>query len=79
MKGKLTWNAQKKDLWKENTKELMKKLQELETQLIKDTSKITFGAHRVECTPDAHADLKGLRHKIACIKTMLNVKLKAVV
>jgi len=73
---KLSWNAHKKELWKLNPSQLMEKLQELQTQLFKDNNKIRMGSKRQACTEKNHVDLKGLRHKIACIKTMLNVKLR---
>lgn len=85
MDGELTWNGQKKEFWKLNVKELQAKLQELETQKVRAEMKargfmgdFSFAMHhrRLANTKESHVDLKGLRHKIACIKTILHVKLK---
>lgn len=83
MDGKYNWNAQKKELWKMDTNELMKKIQELQKEKIKmemrargfvgDLS-IPMSKNRLINTRQSHIDLKGLRHKIACIKTILTVK-----
>lgn len=80
MSEKLTWNAQKKELWKKNPAELMQKLQELETEKMKMEINTRLGGHMVNRANIADGKknfkIKDLRHKIACIKTMLNVKLK---
>ena len=83
MEEKESWNAQKKELWKLPTNKLMLKLQELQTNLMKIEMKargfggdpsVPFLNNRIGNTTQEHWDIKGLRHKIACIKTMLNVK-----
>lgn len=81
---KKSWNAEKKELWHLNTADLMEKLQQLKTQLMKEEMgsrgysgdlRIPMHNERVSNTHEANFDLKGLRHKIACIKTMLHVKM----
>lgn len=81
----VSWNAQKKELWHLSIKDLQDKLHQMENQLMKDEMKsrgfvgdmgIPMNRNRVTNTKESHVDLKGLRHKIACLKTMLTVKLK---
>lgn len=71
---KLTWNAQKKELWKMPIEELEEKLNQLERQLMKDNVRCGSSGKRVANTKESHVDLKGLRHKIACIKTIIKQK-----
>ena len=81
---KLSWNAQKKELWKLKPNVLMEKLQELQTEKMKlevtlrmggKTSK-RYGYHSVSKQGyNVFSNLKNIRHRIGCIKTMLNVKL----
>lgn len=77
MAEKLSWNAQKKEFWKMNTRDLMKKLQELETILFKKNMD-AFKRHkrRQAYVKGDRLSIKDLRHKVACLKTILNVKLK---
>ena len=55
-------------------KELNKKLEELRIQLFKDTAKCVKGSTRQINSKKSHVDLKGIRHKIAFIKTIINAK-----
>ncbi len=85
MEGKHNWNAQKKELWKSPIKNLQKKLQELQTEKIRMEMRsrgytgdmtIPISINRLGNTKESSVNLKGLRHKIAFIKTVLTVKLK---
>ena len=85
MDGKLTWNGQKKEFWKMPIKELQEILQQLETQKMKEEmqSRRFLGDMQIPMTIKRQAKTKGdtfnlreTRHRIACIKTILNIKLK---
>ena len=80
----ISWNAQKKEMRGMDTKELMEKLQQLETEKVRMEMKsrgfggdrgIPMSQRRMSNTKESHIDLKGLMHKIASIKTILYVKL----
>lgn len=84
MADKKSWNAIKKDLWQMDVGELQKKLQELNNQRYKDEAKargysgdlrVPMHCGRVSNSHESSVNLKVLRHRIACIKTMLHVKL----
>lgn len=84
MDEKLTWNGQKKLLWKMNVKELQEKLQQLETEKMKQEMQARrfLGDLAIPMMVNRQAKIKGdafnlkeARHRIACIKTILNVKL----
>ena len=86
MEGKLTLNGQKKLLWKLDVKELQERLQQLETQKIREEmqSRRFLGDLSIPMTIQRQAKIKGdtfnlknTRHLIAFIKTILNIKLKS--
>ncbi|GAF84418.1 unnamed protein product [marine sediment metagenome] len=83
MEGKLTWNGMKKELWKMNPNELQKKLQELETEKMKMEMKargysgdmgVPMSINRIADQKGNPTNLKNIRHRIAFIKNVLNIK-----
>ncbi len=72
----LKWNAIKKELWKLNVSDLQIKLQEIltERQKVEVTVRIGHKKRQVYHEKDKF-NLKNLNKRIACIKTMLHVKL----
>lgn len=81
--AELSWNVQKKELWRLNVKELEKKLIEMikEKYSMEARSRgytgdpvVPMSQHRVMNTQQSHVDIKGIRHKIACLKTMIREK-----
>lgn len=84
MDGKLSWNAEKKELWKMKSNDLMQRLQELQKDEMFQEMRsrgytgdpyIPMSSNRMQNTHDCIVNIKQTRHKIACIKTMLNIKL----
>ena len=85
MNSELTWNGMKKQLWKAPIKELQEKLEELKKEKImaEMVSRGYSGDPQVpmslgrKATESKHpVNLKNIRHRIACIKTMLKVRQK---
>ena len=91
MNGELTWNGIKKELWKEKPNVLMKKLQELETEKQRVEVYLRMNGHsakryayqnKVDTASGnirkefRSGNLNQIKKQIACVKTMLNVKLK---
>ena len=78
--NKLSWNAKKKELWKSSQKDLLIKLQELEKEKFKMEITSRNNGHsstrQINTTGNKFNMLKELRHRIACIKTMLHVKMQ---
>jgi hypothetical protein len=90
MKDQYNWNAQKKDLWKMPPNKLMEVLQELEKEKFhlenalhlegKSVHRYGYGTFSGSFALSATkkwggGNMKKLRKMIACVKTMLNVKL----
>jgi len=72
---KETWLATKKTLWKLDTKDLKEKLKQLEKELWDEQRKaISYGNKRMMALRTKHPNLKELRHRIACVKTIIKVK-----
>lgn len=73
----LSWNAQKKELWKKSTNELQQKLQEIQHEILIQEKEIRGGGYkRMANYKSLSVNLKRDRHRVACIKTMLHVKLQ---
>lgn len=80
---KLSWNAEKKLLWKEKAPVLMEKLQELETNRMKLETKMMTKAgssmsvrnYPTEKYIGKFGNIRLIKKQIACVKTMLHVKM----
>ena len=74
--NKLSWNAIKKNLWKLDTKDLMVKLQEIETEVMKQEILLRTGVgERRAYSKGQKGNLGELKRRIACIKTMIHTKM----
>ena len=71
----MNWTPWKKELWQMPVEELNKKLEELQKEKFKaEIQARGAGRKRMNNTAASHVDIKGIRHRIACIKTILNTK-----
>ena len=77
-KVKVSWLAKKKELWKMPVAKLMEVLKEFEKEKMKLEYKLRQDGYlndRIATPKEFRGNLKQVRKQIACVKTMLNVKL----
>ena len=71
----LTWNAQKKELWIMNMKDLREKLKELQDRLFKDeTEARAGGSSRMQYQNKNTFMIGELRKRIACVINIIKVR-----